>query len=199
MPPKQEVRPACGPIRVRASKKGQEEKAGTIAPAPQLSKGLAEQRGGLVKALYGLTRGPVVLALVWMVAACGGTPSVPVKQSPILGPYSYTPPASHLISGTVIFSDSHFPDSVNPLFASSNVDFEVNAALWAQPVFYDQRFHVHADQLTEVPLPENGDVRDGGKTIVMHLRPFHRCLAYETPIWSLFVLPALCRSTTCMG
>lgn len=63
-----------------------------------------------------------------------------------------------------------FPDSVNPLFAGSNSDFAVRDALWASPVFYDQNFHAHPDQLTEVPLPENGGVLDGGKTIIMHLR-----------------------------
>lgn len=63
-----------------------------------------------------------------------------------------------------------FPASVNPLFAGSNSDFAVRDALWASPVFYDQSFHVHSDQLTEVPLPENGDVRDGGKTVIMRLR-----------------------------
>jgi len=59
---------------------------------------------------------------------------------------------------------------VNPLFASATPDFTLDNALWARPVFYDQQFHVYPDQLTEVPLPENGGVLDQGKTIVMHLR-----------------------------
>jgi peptide/nickel transport system substrate-binding protein len=56
------------------------------------------------------------------------------------------------------------------LFAFSRFDLEVTAALWAAPVVFDQHFHAQADQLTEVPLPENGGVLDGGKTVVMHLR-----------------------------
>ncbi len=85
-------------------------------------------------------------------------------------PYSTTPFPLHAARGTLVFADSQFPDSVNPLFGGSGVDSEVEAALWARPVVYDQQFHVHPDQLTEVPLPENGDVQDGGKTIIMHLR-----------------------------
>ncbi len=86
------------------------------------------------------------------------------------GPYSTTPFPRNVDHGTLVFADSQFPDSVNPLFGGSSVDIAVETALWARPVFYDQQFHVHPDQLTEVPLPENGDVLDGGKTIIMHLR-----------------------------
>ncbi len=107
-----------------------------------------------------------------MVLACSSTPSITNRPltSPLLGRYSYTPAPSHRFSGTLVFSDTQFPLSVNPLFASSPVDFEVRDALWAVPVFYDEQFHVHPDQLTEVPLPENGDVQDHGQTIIMHLR-----------------------------
>ena len=91
-------------------------------------------------------------------------------SSPLLGPYASTPPASHTPGGRIVFADRQFPDAVNPLFSGSSVDFEVGAALWAAPVVFDNHFHVQPDQLTEVPLPENGDVQDNGKTIIMHLR-----------------------------
>lgn len=89
-----------------------------------------------------------------------------------LGAYSFTPTTVGLRvpTGTVTLAGLQFPDTVNPLFADTPIDGELDAALWGQPVFYDQQFHVHADQLTEVPLPENGDVQDAGKTIIMHLR-----------------------------
>ncbi len=104
--------------------------------------------------------------------ACSNAPSGPAPSPPSLlpGPYSFTPFPAHANRGTLVFADSQFPISVNPLFAGSDSDIEVETALWARPVFYDQQFHVHPDQLTEVPLPENGDVQDGGKTIIMHLR-----------------------------
>jgi peptide/nickel transport system substrate-binding protein len=69
-----------------------------------------------------------------------------------------------------VLADRQFPDAVNPLFSGSPVDFELQAALWAAPLVFDNHFHAQPDQLTEVPLPENGDVRDNGKTIVMRLR-----------------------------
>ncbi|MHB8599020.1 MAG: peptide ABC transporter substrate-binding protein [Ktedonobacteraceae bacterium] len=104
-----------------------------------------------------------------LLTACSNTPLNP-PPSLLLGPYSSTPFPIHGTRGSLVFSDSSFPDTVNPLFAGSDVDIEVEATLWARPVVYDQQFHVHPDQLTEVPLPENGGVQDGGKTIIMHLR-----------------------------
>ncbi len=101
---------------------------------------------------------PPLLVLAWVVVACSTTPSMPPA----------TP--HHATNGTIIFSDRQFPDAVNPLFSASSVDLEVSAALWSAPVYYDNRFHVQPDQLTEVPLPGNGDVKDGGKTIIMRLR-----------------------------
>ncbi|HZU70161.1 MAG TPA: peptide ABC transporter substrate-binding protein [Ktedonobacteraceae bacterium] len=98
------------------------------------------------------------LLLIWLVVACSTTPSMP--PSP---PHGST-------SGTIIFADRGFPDAVNPLFSASAVDLEVSAALWSAPVYYDNRFHIQPDQLTEVPLPANGGVKDDGKTIIMHLR-----------------------------
>ena len=117
----------------------------------------------------------LVALLAQMVSACSASPSVPASQtpsarSPLSGPYSSTPFTASTHSATLVYSDMQFPASVNPLFAGSNSDFAVRDALWASPVFYDQSFHVHPDQLTEVPLPENGDVRDSGKTIIMRLR-----------------------------
>jgi peptide/nickel transport system substrate-binding protein len=108
--------------------------------------------------------------LVWCLTGCGATPSLPAPASPLLGSYSFTPAPSRTPTGKLTLAGLHFPDAANPLFASSDADLAIDNALWARPIFYDQHFHAHPDQLTEVPLPQNGDVRDGGKTIVMHLR-----------------------------
>src|ERR1700694_1423951 len=118
----------------------------------------------------------VCCLLLVALAACNTAPVAPAVQSnqhamsPLLGPYALTPPASHTLNGSLVFADRQFPDAVNPLFSGSSVDFEVEAALWAAPVVEDSHFHAQPDQLTEVPLPENGDVRDNGRTIVMRLR-----------------------------
>ncbi|MGB8346852.1 MAG: peptide ABC transporter substrate-binding protein [Ktedonobacteraceae bacterium] len=119
-----------------------------------------------------------LLMIAWMVVACvtnsAATPST--VHSPLLGHYSYTPVGQDATSshsepgGQIVFADTQFPDTLNPLFADMPIDFTLDNALWAAPVFFDQQFHVHADQLTEVPLPQNGDVLDGGRTIIMRLR-----------------------------
>ncbi len=91
-------------------------------------------------------------------------------SSPLIGPYNVYSSPGHQPSGRLVLADSGFPTTVNPLFSTSRFDLEVTSALWAAPVVFDQHFHAQPDQLTEVPLPENGDVQDGGKTIIMHLR-----------------------------
>jgi peptide/nickel transport system substrate-binding protein len=94
----------------------------------------------------------VVLCLVCILSACSN------------------PSPGQTATGELVFADYRFPNTANPLFASSDMDLALNSALWGQPVFFDQHFRAHPDQLTEVPLPENGGVQDGGKTIIMHLR-----------------------------
>lgn len=111
------------------------------------------------------------LLVLVALAACDSAPAPPIHiASPLLGPYSATLPASQTHTGSVVLADRQFPDAVNPLFSGSPVDFELQAALWAAPLVFDNHFHAQPDQLTEVPLPENGDVRDNGRTIVMRLR-----------------------------
>ncbi len=118
-------------------------------------------------------RGILLLSvLVFLLLACN-TPPVPPPQSsssPLLGPYTSTPPVSQGQRGSLVFADRQFPDTVNPLFAASPVDLEVDSALWGAPVVFDDHFRAQPDELTEVPLPENDDVRDGGLTIIMRLR-----------------------------
>ena len=116
----------------------------------------------------------LVSLLAWALSACSGQTPAPVQNnrenSPLLGPYSWLAFPGHQPSGSLTVGDSGFPVSANPLFASSRFDLEMTSALWGAPVVFDQHFHVQPDQLTEVPLPGNGGVLDGGKTVIMHLR-----------------------------
>ncbi len=114
----------------------------------------------------------LIAQLCCLLACNDASPRVQISASrPLLGLYSFTPvPSTSARGGKLVLADLQFPEAANPLFASSPPDFTLDNALWARPVFYDQQFHVHPDQLTEVPLPENGGVQDQGKTIVMHLR-----------------------------
>lgn len=120
---------------------------------------------------YALRALAVLFGLAWLCSACtqpaGSASSV---HSPLLGSYQWSPFAGHQSAGSLTLADTAFPIAPNPLFAGSRADLEVSPALWSAPVVFDASFHVQPDQLTEVPLPENGDVQDGGRTIVMHLR-----------------------------
>src|SRR5690242_17543096 len=95
--------------------------------------------------------------IAFLLVACNST-ATPTRtvSSPLLGRYEGIPPTVQGRHGELVFSDREFPDTVNPLFAGSSVDMEVGAALWGAPVVYDDHFHVQPDQLSEVPLPENG-------------------------------------------
>src|SRR5579862_8707811 len=86
----------------------------------------------------------LLLFLSLLLMACSSTSSSPSQphSSPLLGPYVNTPPAAQGQHGSLVFSDRQFPDSVNPLFAGSSVDLEVDAALWGAPVVFDDHFRV---------------------------------------------------------
>ncbi len=108
--------------------------------------------------------------LVCLLSGCMDQ-STPQARSPLTGSYSYSAPTGHRTSsGRLVLGDSGFPISLNPLFVSTRLDSELEPILWSAPVVFDQQFHAQPDQLTEVPLPENDDVQDGGKTIIMRLR-----------------------------
>lgn len=111
-----------------------------------------------------------LLSLLALVAACNNPTPEQHVTSPLLSHYTATPALAHTPGGKLVLGSATFPTTANPLFASTDADLALNNALWGQPVIYDARFHILPDQLTEVPLPENGGVIDGGKTIIMRLR-----------------------------
>jgi peptide/nickel transport system substrate-binding protein len=111
-----------------------------------------------------------LFSLLVLIVACSQPPPEQHVSSPLLSHYTATPASARSPSGKLVLGSTIFPTTANPLFASTDADLAINNALWGQPVIYDARFHVLPDQLTEVPLPENGGVIDGGKTIIMHLR-----------------------------
>lgn len=111
-----------------------------------------------------------LLSLLLILNACGSSAPEKAATSPLLGHYIYTPAPAHTPHGNLVLANRSFPITANPLFASTDADLALNNALWGQPVIYDAQFHILPDQLSEVPLPENGDVLDGGKTVIMRLR-----------------------------
>jgi peptide/nickel transport system substrate-binding protein len=111
-----------------------------------------------------------LFSLLVLAVACNNPTPDKYVNSPLLSHYTATPAPTRSPSGKLVMGSTAFPTTANPLFASTDADLAINNALWGQPVIYDAQFHLLPDQLTEVPLPENGGVIDGGKTIIMHLR-----------------------------
>jgi len=116
---------------------------------------------------------PLAIVVSMLLAACGGattstSPSTSVTTTTSTGKYSYTPPTKK--GGTVLYSDWEFPDSLNPLFATTVVDYELIDAVWGGPIVNGPDLKWLPDQLTEVPTPENGDVSKDGLTVTLHLR-----------------------------
>lgn len=67
----------------------------------------------------------------------------------------YTPSPSHVPGGRVIYSDRHFPDSVNPLFASTDQALTEarNTVVFTDRVkFYHQFLELLAQQVYIIPL-----------------------------------------------
>src|SRR5215470_17761011 len=108
----------------------------------------------------------LLMLLAAVVAACGN----PAPTQTAAKAYNYTAPGGNQKGGTVIFSDWQFVDSLNPLFAGTVVDGEVDAGLWAGPTTITSDAKYIPDELTEVPTMDNGGFSKDGLTTVMHLK-----------------------------
>lgn len=107
-----------------------------------------------------------LMVVAALVAACG-TPSNP-PPTPNNSTYKYVTPTHK--GGTLLISDWQFPDSTNPLFATTVVDVTVDSGLWGAPITVTSDAKVVADELTEIPSQANGDVSKDGLTVTMKLR-----------------------------
>ncbi len=77
-------------------------------------------------------------------------------------------------SGTVKYSDWQFPNTLNPYQASASVDAEVYDAMIRPLVAYNAKSHLYADLAAVVPTIKNKGIQNGGRTVVIHLRPGSR-------------------------
>jgi len=80
-------------------------------------------------------------------------------------------PHSNKPSGTVTFSDWQFPDTLNRYQSTRLVTREVLNALFDSLFQYDNHARLIPQMATSVPTINNGGIRDGGKTIVVQLKP----------------------------
>jgi peptide/nickel transport system substrate-binding protein len=114
---------------------------------------------------------PIAIVATMLLAACGGATSSGqsnVSTNTSVGKYTYTAPTNK--GGTVLMSDWQFPDSLNPLFATTVVDYELIDAVWGGPIVNGPNLKWLPDELTEVPTPQNGDVSSNGLTVTLKLR-----------------------------
>jgi peptide/nickel transport system substrate-binding protein len=74
------------------------------------------------------------------------------------------------IPGEIRIGNADEPDNLNPMFAHSSADEEVQGLIYATLLVYDDNGNVFPDLATEVPSYENGGISKDGKTIVVHMR-----------------------------
>jgi peptide/nickel transport system substrate-binding protein len=73
-------------------------------------------------------------------------------------------------SGTLKYSDWEFPDSLNPYQTTSAVSFETIVSLKDELVQYDDQSRLFPVLLQNLPTLKNGQIKDGGRTIIAHLK-----------------------------
>jgi ABC-type transport system substrate-binding protein len=126
-------------------------------------------------------RGPVSLPCILVLAMLFPTPEPahaqsvqfvahPAFSAPL--PTAGTPRCKvrNRASGTVIYGDFRFPQTLNPLQGTGVIDAQAGTPLFDQFFEYNNRARLVPMQATTVPTVKNGGIRDGGKTIVLNLK-----------------------------
>ncbi|HEX8918633.1 MAG TPA: ABC transporter substrate-binding protein, partial [Chloroflexota bacterium] len=72
--------------------------------------------------------------------------------------------------GTVTVSDWQSPDTLNPFQSSQLITSEVAAALFDHLFTYSSSGRVVPQMAASIPTVRNGGVRDGGRTVTIHLK-----------------------------
>ncbi|GAC1472616.1 MAG: peptide ABC transporter substrate-binding protein [Chloroflexota bacterium] len=72
--------------------------------------------------------------------------------------------------GTIRYSDWQFPDTLNPFQTSSSVSAETINATQDGLFTYDSHARLTPQMATMIPSLKNGGVRDGGRTVLVHMK-----------------------------
>jgi len=72
--------------------------------------------------------------------------------------------------GTIKFSDWQFPDTLNPAQSGLLVTFYIVNAMFDGLFVYNDKGRLIPQMTTKLPTVKNGGLRDGGKTVVLHLK-----------------------------
>lgn len=100
--------------------------------------------------------------------------SVPVnaEAAPARAPVGAAPRCAHRVRphGTIRYSDWQFPDTLNPYQSVESVSGETTRSMF-DPLFdYNNKVRLFGKLAAEVPTLRNGSIKNGGRTIVVHLK-----------------------------
>jgi ABC-type transport system substrate-binding protein len=106
--------------------------------------------------------------------------------------------------GTVLYSDWQFPDTLNPLQTSIGVSGETFNTMFAFLAVFDAKGHLKPDLLTTIPNTKNHQILNGGRTVVLTLKP-HQYWSSGVEItnrdvwfgWKMYMDPAT--GPACLG
>lgn len=73
-------------------------------------------------------------------------------------------------SGTIKYSDWQFPDSLNPYESTEAVSAETWNGIFDGLFTYNSQAHLTPQMAATIPSLKNGGIKNGGKTIVVHLK-----------------------------
>jgi peptide/nickel transport system substrate-binding protein len=108
-----------------------------------------------------------------IIAGCGGSNGASSSNQPAAKVVARTAngcPKHSKAVGTIKYSDWQFPDTLNPYQTTEAVSFETLNGLFDSLFIYNSKAQVIPEMATSVPTTGNGEVKDGGKTIVIHLK-----------------------------
>ncbi len=92
------------------------------------------------------------------------------RQSGAVNRASYCKKHRDKATGTILYSDWEFPDTLNPVQTGETVSQETINGLFDGLFMYDARAHLRPEMATAIPSVKNGGIKNGGRTYVIHLK-----------------------------
>ena len=96
---------------------------------------------------------------------------VMAAAAPIRTVKSSAPVNKYKKHGTVIYSDWQFPDTLNPLQTSIGVSGETFGTILSTLAVFNGKGQLVPDLLANIPSLKNHEIKNGGKTIILKLKP----------------------------
>jgi peptide/nickel transport system substrate-binding protein len=105
-------------------------------------------------------------------AGCGGSSgaSAPPPAAKVISRSLSGCPKHSKAVGTIKYSDWQFPDTLNPYQTTEAVSYETINGLFDSLFIYNSKAQTVPEMATAVPTTSNGGIKDGGKTLVIHLK-----------------------------